>query len=102
MLSFTVKAGRQMEPEANLVTQLLDALDELLIENQALRSGIGVLEQFLPVQARDRIRKHVAGIKADPKVRGVVQRGFAQYRTESLESTVEQLLLRELKKKDVN
>ena len=95
-----------MAVDANTLTQLLDALEELLIENTAYTSSVKVLEQFLP-QARGKVAQVVEKAKADPKVREHVRAKFAslrsQFQTESnLQMVIEELLKVLPTKKDVN
>jgi hypothetical protein len=90
-----------MPAKASLTNQLIDQLEELLIENKALEAALGVVKQFIPQAAQQRVEATLRQIKSDAKIREVVHRGLAQYRDQSLESTVEQIVKRDLKK-DMN
>ena len=86
-----------MVVNANTLNQLLDALEELLIENTAYRSSVKVLEQFLPPQVQGKVAQVVETAKADPKIREHVRSRFAslrsQFQTEgNLEKVIEELL----------
>ena len=85
-----------MAVNTNSLIQLLDALEELLIENTAYASSVRVLEQFLP-QAQGKVAQVIASAKADPKIREHVRSRFASLRSQiqteaNLEKVIEELL----------
>ena len=84
-----------------MVNQLLDALEELLIENQAYRSALKTVEPLFPPQARGRVDLLIETAKNDPVIRQTVHQQFAGLRDQSPGDTIEQLL-RLLPNKDVN
>ena len=85
-----------MAVNAKTLNQLLDALEELLIENTAYARSVEVLEQHLP-KAQGKVAQIVAQAKADPKIREHARSRFASLRSQiltevNLEKVVDELL----------
>ena len=55
--------------DKGLVNQLLDALEDLLIDNNAYRTALTTLDKYLPPQARHLADQMITAAKADPKLR---------------------------------
>lgn len=80
----------------NHTNQLLDAVEDLLIENSALTTALDAVKRLLPPEAQDRIRSHIEDMGSDPTLRELVRREFAQFRSPSLEGCVSEPLQRHL------
>jgi len=85
-----------------LTDKLLDAIGDLLIENQAYETALKVLEDVLPDAAYQRVRAHIAAVKSDPQIRATVQQRLAQLKGQSPADTLQGLLRHLPPKKDVN
>ena len=90
-----------MADKSSLINELLDAMEELLIENQAYKSALKAVEPLFPPQAQGRVELVVRTALADPFVRQTVHQQFAELRDQSPDGTIERLR-RLLGKKDVN
>jgi len=85
----------------SVVNQLLDALEDLIIENQAYKSALKSVEPFFPPQARGRVELVVQTAKNDPLIRQTVHQRFSELRDKSVDESLERLL-RLLPKKDAS
>ncbi len=81
----------------NSLIQLLDALEDLLIENTALQSSVRVLEGFLP-EAKGKVAKVVEKAKNDPAIRAHVQARLAPLRDQIRAGLDSEKVIRELLK----
>ena len=86
-----------MDKDRTLANELLDAFEELIIENHAYQKSLEIVEQLLSPEARQKIEQTVRQIKADPKIRETVRRRFAslhdQFQSSAgLSEVLEQLL----------
>lgn len=73
-----------------LVNKLVDALEELYIENRAYKSSLKALAQYLPPAKK--VDSVVQAAKADPIVRQGVRRLFASVRSQFPEQAIPVLL----------
>ncbi|HEV3205852.1 MAG TPA: hypothetical protein VGZ28_02770 [Terriglobales bacterium] len=89
-----------MDADEHVVNQLWNALEGLLIENQAYASAFETLEQFFPAEVCKLLRRHVDAIKAAPEIREVVRNRIARLKGQSPRDIVEGVLKRSLKPKD--
>ena len=83
-----------------LVNKLVDAMEELFIENRAYRSTLRIVQQTLPMQKQ--IDQLVEAVKAEPHIRQEVHKLFGPVRDQSLEHAIEYLLQLFPSNKDVN
>lgn len=82
-----------MGTDSKTLIELLDAFENLIIENTAYASSVKVLEQFLPPQVQGRVARVLEQAKADPKVRAHVRSKFASLRSQfQIESNLEKAL----------
>ena len=86
-----------MAIDANSLTRLLDALEDLLIENTALQSSVRVLEGFLP-EAKGKVAQVVEKAKNDPAIRAHVQGRLAPLRDQIRTGLDSEKVIRELLK----
>lgn len=80
-----------MDADKRLINQLLDALEELLIENGAYRYGLTNLKQCLPPQAQQVSDQMVENAKADRNLREMVHGQLSPLRNQPLERAIEEL-----------
>jgi hypothetical protein len=90
----------------NDLTRLIDALEDLFIENTAYASSVRVLEAFLP-EAKGKVAEVVEKAKSDPAIRARIQSRLAPLRDQiraglTAERVLQELLLAFPTKKDVN
>jgi hypothetical protein len=88
------------------LTQLIDALEDLLIENSALESSVRVLEAFLP-EAKGKVAQVIEKAKNDPAIRAHVQSRLAPLRDQiraglNSEKAIQELLRAFPTKKELN
>ena len=81
-----------MAADPTLVNELLDAIEELFIENRALWSSLKVMERFIPAHARGRIDLVVSAAKSDSTIRETVHQQLAEYRHQPLDDMIQGLL----------
>ena len=91
-----------MAADKSLINELLDALEEMLIENGAYRSTIAVLGKRLPLQYQQLADEMIATAKADPELRKMIRAQFASFRDQSPEQALEGLAKIVRSKRDVN
>jgi len=74
------------------VNKLLDTLADMLVENRALKYAVDEMRQYLPNVVHDHLLAQVEGLKADPDLRGAVAARFVQFRGQSIDDILPELL----------
>ena len=72
--------------------ELFDALIDMLVENRALKNALEEVKQYLPAEAHRALLAEVDRLKSDAVLREAVACRFAQFRGQSVDDILPELL----------